>query len=84
MDINIIYLVTPTYGYWDGMLEGFATDAEGVEQIVRDHYREYFYTELTDVRVDMDDFTVVVVVSKDDYEQTYYIREISRPCEEQE
>jgi hypothetical protein len=60
--MDTIYIVVPYEGYWDSMLKGFATDAEGVELIIREHFREFLYTELTDVRVNMDDLTVTFVV----------------------
>jgi uncharacterized protein (DUF1786 family) len=75
--INTIYLVTLSLGYLDDLFEGFATDAKGVERIVRDHYRKYLCTQLASVQVDMDERTVAVV-EDDGEEPTYYIREIRR------
>lgn len=73
---DIIYLVTPTHGYWDDMLEGFAIDPKGIEQLVRSQC-----TKLTEVQVNMANLTVVVV-PQDGYEQTWYIREIEKiTCE---
>lgn len=75
---DVIYLVTPTAGYWEGVFEGFAIDAPGIERIVRDHCRSCFGIELASVQVDMDERTVIVVEAYDDYKQTYYIQEIRR------
>lgn len=73
---DVIYLVTLSPGYLDDIFEGFATDAKGVERIVRSHYREHRYTQLTGIRVDMDAATVVATDVGGDW--TYYIREIRR------
>jgi hypothetical protein len=81
--IDAIYLVTPSKGYLDDIFEGFAAGARGVERIVRDHYRTYSYIELTSVRVDMDERTVVAI-EEDGDERTYYIREIRRHADEQD
>jgi hypothetical protein len=82
--MNTIYLVTPSFCHWEGKLEGFATDAEGIEQIVQDRYLKHYHylgrqrIGPINVQVDMSKFTVFVRVPKIGHKQTYYIREIGR------
>ncbi len=39
--MNTIYLVTPEECYWDGMLNGYATDAAGIKLLLQGHLIGY-------------------------------------------
>ncbi len=75
--MNTIYIVTPTKGCWGDMLNGFATDARGIRQLVQNDYREAPSQAGVDVHVDLENM-VAAVPDDDGYEDTYYIQEIKR------
>ena len=76
--MNTIYLVTPTQHCWDDMLEGFATDSEGIREIIRNHVYVYLGIDCgPGICVDMEKMTATIL-DDDDCEETYYIREIER------
>jgi hypothetical protein len=72
--MDIIYLVKPPFG--DRALKGFATDAKGVEQIVKNHYRTCFSYPRIEVSVDMEALTVTASAHR--YAKMYHIKEIKR------
>ncbi len=73
--MDTIYVVTPEECCWDGILEGFAINASGLERIIRNRYNSnYYYSKLISVRVDLEAATVVATDQVGDW--TYYIREI--------
>ena len=49
--MHIIYLVTPFEGDWDGMLDGYATDAEGIKRLIQDYLS---WCETLTVKVDLE------------------------------
>ena len=54
----------------------FATDAESVEAIVREHYRKHYDSNLYDVDIDMENLTVTVFKVR--YRRTYQIATLQR------
>jgi hypothetical protein len=71
---NTIYLVTPPFERH--VLEGFATDVEGIKQIMRNHYHTHFAYPNIDVSIDMEALTVTA--SAQHYVKMYHIRVIKR------
>jgi hypothetical protein len=58
------------------LFEGHATDAEGVKQIIQDHYRKHFSHPAIEVSVDLEALTVTA--SKHEYSKTFAIVTIER------
>jgi len=79
--MNTIYMVTPCKNYWDDVYEGFATDEAGIQQIIYDHYRDYFCKEPGMLRVSVNMKTKTVVVhdlANEMGPDTYHIQTVER------
>ena len=70
----MIYLVERDDG--KPMGQRFANGPQGIEAIVREHYRECFNDSAIDVAVDLDSFIVTAAGQR--YKKTYMIANIQR------
>ncbi len=80
--MNTIYVVG-SVPYLGDLLSGFAIDKEGIRQIVINHWRDFLYTEESEIEIKINmPLMHISVIDKSDgepyYSQGYHIHVIGR------